>query len=145
MGLASFLHSICMSGRKSKNRHKYLLQYHLIFVCKYRKPLLENKEISDDIKRLSTEISKTHNISIRYMETDKNHIHYMIETSPNVNLSNFIRMLKSYTSYLIWKLHKKNLSKYIYCKQSFWAGGYFICSVGDVSAKILKEYIENQG
>lgn len=134
-----------MSKWKAKNRHKYLLQYHLIFVCKYRKSLLESKEISDTIKHLSAEISKRHNVSIRYMETDKNHIHYMIETPPNINLSNFIRTLKSYTSYHIWKLYKKNLSKYIYYKQMFWTGGYFICSVGDVSAKILKEYIENQG
>ena len=134
-----------MGTWKSRNRHKYLLQYHLIFVCKYRKSLLENKEISDDIKRLSAEISKKHDVSIRYMETDKNHIHYMIETSPDINLSNFIRTLKSYTSYHIWRSHRKELSKNIYHQQNFWTGGYFICSVGDVSSKILKDYIENQG
>ena len=26
-----------------------------------------------------------------------------------------------------------------------WANGYFVCSVGNVSEKILKEHIENQG
>lgn len=36
---------------KSKNRRKYLLQYHLIFVCKYRKKLFLNQNISDDIKQ----------------------------------------------------------------------------------------------
>ena len=30
---------------KSNNRHKYLLQYHIIFVCKYRKKLLALKEM----------------------------------------------------------------------------------------------------
>lgn len=84
-----------MSSWKSNSHCKYLLQYHLIFVCKYRKSLLENKVISDEIKQLSAEISKKHNVSIRYMETDKNHIHYMIETTPNINLSNFIRTLKA--------------------------------------------------
>ena len=40
----------CVVGTwKSKNRHKYLLQYHIIFVCKYRKKLLMSKQISDDI------------------------------------------------------------------------------------------------
>ena len=34
-----------------KNRHKYLLQYHIVFVCKYRKKLLVSKQISDDMKR----------------------------------------------------------------------------------------------
>jgi len=45
----------------SKNRHKYLLQYHLIFVCKYRKKLLTSK-ISEDIKQLSYEICEKYNI-----------------------------------------------------------------------------------
>ena len=72
---------------KSKNRHKYLLQYHLIFVCKYRKKLLVNKSISDDIKQFSYEICQKHNVIIHKMGTDKDHIHYMIETEPSINLS----------------------------------------------------------
>ena len=44
-----------MGTWKSKNRHKYLLQYHIIFVCKYRKKLLVSRRISDDIKQFSYE------------------------------------------------------------------------------------------
>ena len=77
---------LCMNNNwKSKNRHKYLLQYHLIFVCKYRKKLFLNKLISDDIKQFSYEICSKHNVTIHEMETDKDHIHYMIETEPNIN------------------------------------------------------------
>ena len=82
---------------KSKNRHKYLLQYHLIFVCKYRKKLFLNQSISDDIKQLSYEICNKHNVIIHKMETDKDHIHYMIESEPNINLSNLVRTMKSYS------------------------------------------------
>ena len=39
-----------MSKYVAKNRHKYLLQYHLIFVCKYRKELFLNESISNDKK-----------------------------------------------------------------------------------------------
>ena len=53
---------------------------HIIFVCKYRKKLLMSKQISDDIKQFSYEICQKHKVIIRYMETDKDHIHYMIET-----------------------------------------------------------------
>ena len=45
----------CVMGTwKSKNRHKYLLQYHIIFVCKYRKKLLMSKQISDIWKQIKT-------------------------------------------------------------------------------------------
>ena len=57
-----------------------MLQYHIIFVCKYRKKLLISKQIADDIKQLAYEICQKHKVIIRYMETDKEHIQYMIET-----------------------------------------------------------------
>lgn len=129
---------------KSKNRHKYLLKYHLIFVCKYRKKLLTN-QISDDIKQLSYEICNKHNITIKYMETDKDHIHYMIETDPNIKLSDMVRTIKSYTTYHIWKLHRNYLSKHFWKEKTFWSDGYFICSVCNVSERTLKKHIENQG
>ncbi len=55
-----------MGTWKSKNRHKYLLQYHVIFVCKYRKKLLASKQISDDIKQFSYEICQKHHVITRY-------------------------------------------------------------------------------
>ena len=42
--------------------------------------MLVSRQISDDIKQYSYEICQRHSAIIRYMETDKDHIHYMIET-----------------------------------------------------------------
>lgn len=90
-----------MGEWKSKNHSKYLLQYHLIFVCKYRKKLLSSNSISSDIKFLSQSICDKHNVIIRYMETGKDHIHYMVETEPKINLFYLVRTIKSYTTYNI--------------------------------------------
>ena len=125
-----------MGTWKAKNRHKYLLQYHIIFVCKYRKKLLVSKQISDDIKQFSYEICQRHKVVIKYMETDKDHIHYMIETEPTMSVSKIVNLMKSYPNYLrkqFWKEH------------TFWTDGYFACSVGNVSEEILRKYIEEQG
>lgn len=54
-----------------ENSHKYLLQYHVIFVSKYRKKLLMSKQISDDIKQFFYGMCQKHKAVIRYMETDK--------------------------------------------------------------------------
>ena len=94
-----------MSNYKSYNRHKFLLQYHIIFVCKYRKKLFLLKSISDDIKNLSIDVCNKNNILIKYMETDKVHIHYMIETTPNISIYKIVKLIKSYTTYHIWKKH----------------------------------------
>jgi putative transposase len=129
----------------SKNRCKFLLRYHLIFVCKYRRKLLGGNNVSSDIKKLSEEIANKHDVKIKYMETDKDHIHYMIETTPNINLSDFVRGLKQYTTYHIWEKYEPYLSKCFWHERTFWSDGYFIASIGEVSSQTLQYYIENQG
>ena len=130
---------------KSKNRHKYLLQYHIIFVCKYRKKLLTSKQISGEVKQLSHEICQRHNAIIKYMETDEDHIHYMIETEPTMSISKIVQLMKSYTTYHLWEKHHQYLQTQFWKEHTFWTDGYFVCSVGKVSEEVLKRYIENQG
>ena len=78
---------------RSKGHCKFLLRYHLILVCKYRLKLMSASNISSDIKKLSKQIAKKHNVGIWYLESDKDHIHYMIEVEPNTNLANFVKTL----------------------------------------------------
>lgn len=130
---------------KGTNRHKYLLQFHLIFVCKYRKHLLARKNVADSMKELSQQLCEKHGVLIKYVETDKDHIHYMIEIPPTVAISDLVRNLKSYTTYHIWKQYPNLLQKEFWKEHTFWTDGYFCCSVGNISERMLKEYIENQG
>ena len=111
----------------------------------YRKKLLMSKQISDDIKQFSYEICQKHKVIIRYMETDKDHIHYMIETEPTMSISKIVNLMKNYTTYHIWKRYPDYLRKHFWKEHTFWTDGYFVCSVGNVSEEILRKYIENQG
>lgn len=120
---------------KSGSHSKYLLQYHLIFVCKYRRKLLSSPNIASDIKRLSIEYCQKHNVVI----------HYMIETTPNINLSNMVKTMKSYITYHILEKYSAYLSKCFWKERTFFSDGYFISSIGNVSQETLKNYIENQG
>ena len=82
---------------------------------------------------------------IRYMETDKDHIHYMIETEPTMSISKIVNLMKSYTTYHIWKRYPNYLRKHFWKEHTFWTDGYFVCSVGNVSEEMPRKYIENQG
>ena len=126
-------------------RAKYLLRYHLILVCKYRKACLSDLDISEYIKALSVKISAKHCVEILFMEVDKDHIHYMIQTSPNINLSNYVRILKQYTTYHLWEIFSGYLRNQFWHEKTFWPDGYFIASIGEVSSATLQQYIENQG
>ena len=110
-----------------------------------RKKLLVSQQISDDIKQFSYEICQRHSVIIRYMETDKDHIHYMIETEPTMSISKIVTLMKTYTTYHIWKRYPQYLRKQFWKEHTFWTDGYFACSVGNVSEEMLKRYIEKQG
>jgi putative transposase len=132
-------------GWKSKNRHKYLLQCHLIFVCKYRKKFFLNSTIFEKVKQLSFEICNKHKGNIEEMETDKDHIHYMIEYEPTISISKIVNLMKSYITFHIWNTESNYLKNYLWKEKTFFTDGYFVCSIGNVSKEQLQKYIENQG
>lgn len=82
---------------------------------------------------------------IRYMETDRDHIHYMLETAPDMSISRAVNLMKGYTTFWVWRTFPDILSSHFWKERTFWTDGYFACSVGNVSESTLKEYIENQG
>ncbi len=90
---------------------------------------------------MSSCICKRHDIIIRYMETDRDHIHYMMELPPTISVSKVVMLVKSYTTYWIWQ----KLGKEFLAERTFWTDGYFACCVGNVSEAMLAEYIKNQG
>ena len=82
---------------------------------------------------------------IRFMETDKDHIHYRIETEPTMSVSKIVNLMKSYTTYHIWKKYQNYLRKHFWKQRTYSTDGDLACGVGNVSEEMLKKYIENQG
>lgn len=126
-----------------KNHSKYILTYHIIFVCKYRKKIL--LRLGDDVKEIMLEISKKYNFEIKEMEVDKDHIHMMISSKPKVSPLQIVRVLKQQSTIKMWKMYSKELSKHFWKEHTFWTDGYFVSTIGEVSSKTLQHYIQNQG
>lgn len=135
-----------MKNNKYKygNRCSYNIYYHIILVCKYRKPLLRFGQVNQDIIRLSKEILQKHGIRIIITKSDKDHIHYLIESLPKFSITWIISLLKSYTTYHIWRLYPKFLKRYYYKRNIFWTSGYFSSTIGNISVFNVYSYIENQ-
>ena len=128
---------------KSRNHSKFILTYHIIFVCKYRKKLLIR--YGEDIKQTMYNISKRYDFTIKEMEVDKDHIHMMVESIPKISPLQIVRVLKQQSTIQMWRKYSKKLKKHYWSENTFWTDGYFACSVGNVSEEMLKRYIENQG
>ena len=71
------------------------------------------------------------------METDKDHIHYMLEIIPNTNLADLVKTIKSYTTFHIWSYFQNRLSKEFWKEHTFWTDGYFLTSLVMYHKKFL--------
>ena len=125
-----------------RNKAKYSLKIHLIFVTKYRKQLLSNHVIDQYIKQQLLFL-QTEYFSIDVLETDKDHVHMIISYSPSVSVVQIVRKLKQQTTVNIWK--QMNLRRYYWKEKTFWSDGYFAYSIGDASTSTIMKYIEQQG
>jgi len=118
---------------------------HLIFVCKYRKRILN--WFGCEIKTLLFEISEDNDFGVIEMEVDKDHIHLLIEYNPTQSILQLVRLLKQISTYRIWRQNgnDKILKKHYWAENTFWSDGYFACSIGQVSKDVIKKYIQTQG
>lgn len=133
-----------MNEYTSKNKHKYYLKAHLIFVCKYRKLLLTDG-IDSTIKSCFLEISASSKFDIEIMESDKDHIHLLISYSPDISITSIVRRLKQQSTHELWSKYPSFLKKHFWKKHTFWSDGYFVCSIGEADPETIRKYIENQG
>ena len=128
----------------SKNHSKFLIKYHVIFVCKYRKKLLIGI-LEHDMKQIMQNISDLSDFNIEVMETDQDHIHMMICSEPKLSPLQIVRRPKQMSTTAIWKRHENYLRHVFYRENTFWTDGYFDSSTRNVSQETIKKYIENQG
>lgn len=127
-----------------KNRRKYNLKVHIVIVTKYRKKILKDS-IAEDVKQYIENIATEKGYEILAMETDKDHIHFLIGYDCTDCVANIVKTVKQKTSHLLWQKHSRYLSKCYWKKKIFWSDGYFACSIGEVSTATIQRYIETQG
>ena len=120
------------------NKAVFNVGYHLIWCPKYRKPVLVN-EVKSRLIQLFNEKAKQIDISIENLEVMPEHIHIFVKSS-TVNSPHYIvQQLKGYTSRIL-RQEFRNLRKI----PTLWTRSYYCESVGRISQKTVKKYIENQ-
>ena len=72
----------------------------------------------------------------------KEHVHMLVSCPPNISVSKLVQLIKGKSSRILLSEYKELKKRY--WGQHLWSVGYFCRSVGDITDKIIKEYIENQ-
>ena len=125
-----------------KSTHvQYDLQYHLVWTTKYRYKVL-NGRIAERTRELIRQSCKSMDITIIKGAISKDHVHILISCPPSLSISKKVQQIKGKSSRVLLQEYKD--LKRRYWGQHLWASGYFCRSVGVITDKIIKEYIENQ-
>jgi putative transposase len=120
----------------------YLLQYHLVFSPKYRKPVLRG-DVALRVRHLIRQICQAHDVEIIRGHVRPDHVHLMLSTPPNLAPSRVVQAIKGKTSHHL-------LAEYRALRKEFWgrhlwARGYFMATTGNVTDEVVKRYVESQG
>ena len=130
-----------MGVRRTKHA-VYDLKYHLVWIPKYRKHILD-KEVSDYLKTIFNKIAEEYEFRIDTMEVMEDHVHIFVEVPPKYSPARVVQIMKSISAREVFK-EFPNLRKELWAGE-LWNDGYFVRSVGDrVTADIIRKYIEYQ-
>src|ERR1700740_593686 len=127
----------------AKNHATFLILYHLIFVCKYRKKLLVL--YGEETKQVFEEIASKSDFSFETLEVDQDHIHCLVKSEPCISPLAIVRRLKQESTLRLWEAHERALKKQFWMERTFWSDGYFCCTIGNASQETIRRYIESQG
>jgi len=127
------------------HHNKYRLTIHLIFVAKYRKKLFVSRYIVEDIKQILHDVSLSKGWKIIEMETDKDHVHILLDYKTTDCVSDIVKVLKMATTNMMWRKYTNFMKKNFWKEHTLWSDGYFACSIGEASRETIQRYIQNQG
>ena len=117
--------------------------YHIVSTVKYRKSLL-TLEVSKYLKTVYLEISERFEIIFLEIGTDKNHVHFLIQSIPTMSVSKTVQIIKGNISKQLF-IHFPELKKELWGGE-FWTDGYYANTVSQYGGeKTIQRYIQNKG
>ena len=126
-----------------KSHNVSVLLYHFVCPAKYRKVIF-SKAVDQTLKEICLEIEKRYEVHFLEIGTDKDHVHFLVQSVPTKSASVIIRMVKSIIAREVFRKHPEVKEKL--WGGEFWTDGYFVNSVskfGDETS--ITEYVRDQG
>ena len=132
-----------MSESIHKSHNLSNLMYHFVFPAKYRRVVID-ENVDKIIKETCVEISKRYEIYFLEIGTDKDHVHFLIQSVPRYSPTQIVRIVKSITA-------KEVFAKCPEVKKKLWGGefwtdGFYVATVSEHgNEKVIANYVKNQG
>ena len=111
-----------------------------MFIPKYRKKVLYGK-LKVDVKEILSTLCRYRGVEIISGAVCSDHVHLSVSIPPKMSISSFMGYLKGKSTLMIYDKYPKLQSKW---DKAFWARGYYVATIGNVTEEAIKKYIEEQ-
>ena len=116
-----------MSEYIHKSHNVTVLLYHLVLPAKYRRAVID-EQVDEVMKDVCLEIEKRYQVRFLEIGTDKDHVHFLIQSVPTYSVTKIVTLLKSLTAREIFR-QCPQVKKQLWGGE-FWTDGYFASTVG---------------
>ncbi len=124
----------------SLSHTRWKCQYHIVFIPKYRKKILYGK-LKKDVKEILKKLCEYKKVEIIEGAVCSDHVHLCVCIPPKISVSDFMGYLKGKSALMVYDKNPQLASKW---DKSFWARGYYVATVGNITEEAIKMYIQEQ-
>lgn len=132
-----------MSEYIHKSHNVSVLIYHFVCPAKYRRVVF-SENVDKGLKEICKEIEKRYDIRFLEIGTDRDHVHFLIQSLPKYSPSQVIRTVKSITAKEIFRIYPE-VKKELWGGE-FWSDGYYVSTVSKHGNEaVIGKYVREQG
>ena len=125
---------------KSLSHTRWKCQYHIVFIPKYRKKVLYGK-VREDVREIISILCKYKSVEIIAGAVCIDHVHLSVAIPTKLSVSDFMGYLKGKSTLMLYDRHPELQSKW---DKAFWARGYYVETIGNITDAAVQKYINEQ-
>ena len=132
-----------MSEYIHKSHNVSVLMYHIVCPAKYRRIVIDD-DVDQVIKKTCEEIEKRYEIKFLEIGTDKDHVHFLVQSVPTYSPKKIVQIIKSITAREVFA-NCPQVKKKLWGGE-FWTDGYYVATVGEHgNEETITRYVREQG
>ena len=117
--------------------------YHLVFPAKYRRVIFD-EQVDAALKEVYLGIAERYQVKFLEIGTDKDHVHFLVQSVPSYSPTKIITIIKSLTAREVFA-RVPSVKKQLWGGE-FWTDGYYVGTVGQHATEdVIRQYVKNQG
>lgn len=97
--------------------------------------------LRNDVREIISTLCKYQNVEIVAGAVCVDHVHISVAIPPKISISKFMGYLKGKSTLMIYDRHPELQSKW---DKAFWARGYYVETVGNITDEAVQKYIREQ-